>query len=194
MEITYEAIRKCPLFENLEEERFIELLSLFEEYELEDGKEIFQEGDDSKSLYFIAQGSVTLSRKSVGDDQLIFIELGEGEVFGEMSLIGKKTRSATAIAGKNTVIGKLSADDFAQLESLAIETYNSLHRKLNVIMCQRLTEATSNIVGMLSKFREEFSKTRGKDAETEKNQKHLHEFLQKLDEQGCSIFKALETF
>ena len=47
MEITYEAIRKCPLFENLEEERFIELLSLFEEYELEDGKEIFQEGDDS---------------------------------------------------------------------------------------------------------------------------------------------------
>ena len=62
-----------------------------------EGVTIFKTGDEAKEAYLIAKGEV----KIYGDEDDIKTEiatLGEGDIFGEMSLIKNKTRSADAVA------------------------------------------------------------------------------------------------
>lgn len=61
------------------------------------GAVIFKEGDKADAVYFLESGSVEISRNDAGK-KIILARLGKDAVFGEMSLIDKKPRSATVIA------------------------------------------------------------------------------------------------
>ena len=61
------------------------------------GETIFSEGQPGNKLFIVRSGSVALTTK-VENEVLPLTELGPGEVFGEMSLIDEKPRSATATA------------------------------------------------------------------------------------------------
>jgi EAL domain-containing protein (putative c-di-GMP-specific phosphodiesterase class I) len=63
----------------------------------EPGAEIFSEGDEGDYVYFIHRGKVELSTMSGGARKVI-TTLAEGDVLGEMALVDKKPRTATAIA------------------------------------------------------------------------------------------------
>ena len=63
----------------------------------EDGAVIFLENDSGDCMYYIIEGKVHISRSSTEGDVHI-ATLGEGEIFGEMSLFDRLPRSATAKA------------------------------------------------------------------------------------------------
>lgn len=62
-----------------------------------DGEIIVQEGSTGREMYVIQSGKVQVS-KSMGSTAIVLATLGEGEVFGEMSLIDSQPRSATVRA------------------------------------------------------------------------------------------------
>ncbi|MDO8136620.1 MAG: cyclic nucleotide-binding domain-containing protein [Candidatus Brocadiales bacterium] len=62
-----------------------------------DGEIIVQEGSAGREMYVIQSGKVQVS-KSMGSTVIVLATLGEGEVFGEMSLIDSQPRSATVRA------------------------------------------------------------------------------------------------
>ena len=69
-----------------------------------DGDIIVQEGSTGREMYVIQAGKVQVS-KSMGSTVIVLATLGEGEVFGEMSLIDAQPRSATVRAlGETRVI------------------------------------------------------------------------------------------
>lgn len=57
---------------------------------LEPGEVIFREGDPGDTMYYVAQGAVTLSR-----DGAVLRTMSVGEYFGEMALLTKSPRTAT---------------------------------------------------------------------------------------------------
>ncbi len=61
------------------------------------GECIFREGETGDRAYLIESGSVEISAKQHGAAQILSV-LGEGDVFGEMTLIDGHPRSATARA------------------------------------------------------------------------------------------------
>jgi len=63
---------------------------------------IFLEGQSSDCAYIIESGKVGIYREDSLGNRFLVRELGNKELFGEMSLIDKYPRSATAIALKNT--------------------------------------------------------------------------------------------
>lgn len=65
------------------------------------GEEIFRMGDPGESAYIIECGKVEVSTMQVGA-KMILAELGNGEIFGEMSMMDNAPRSATVTATEDT--------------------------------------------------------------------------------------------
>jgi CRP-like cAMP-binding protein len=66
------------------------------------GQEIFRQGQPPRDAYLIERGKVEISRTNNGAKVVIGYK-GVGDVFGEMALIDKAPRMATAIAIEPTV-------------------------------------------------------------------------------------------
>ncbi|WP_031481738.1 cyclic nucleotide-binding domain-containing protein [Maridesulfovibrio frigidus] len=63
------------------------------------GQEIFKEGQESSVAYMIKKGAVNIY-KVLNNEKIILARLGEGEIFGEMGIISKGSRTANAEAAE----------------------------------------------------------------------------------------------
>lgn len=84
------------------------------------GDVIFHEGDQGSVAYVVQQGRVRITRKTETGERATLGFVEEGGVFGEMALIDKSPRMASAIAdgavvciaiSEETVRAKLKASD-----------------------------------------------------------------------------------
>jgi len=84
----------------------------------EEGQVIFEEGSFGDWIYVVEEGSVELSKK-VGGKKIVLEVIQPGEIFGEISLLSKSERTATAIAVGETEIGVIDRmfldDEFNRL-------------------------------------------------------------------------------
>ena len=67
------------------------------------GAIIFKEGQASDTAYFVVEGSVDVCRHTCSGME-IFSTVKKGQFFGEMALINKKNRTATAVAKEYTTV------------------------------------------------------------------------------------------
>ncbi|MCH9649211.1 MAG: 2-oxoglutarate dehydrogenase E1 component [Deltaproteobacteria bacterium] len=81
------------LFKGVPEADVTELAKIATEVEAEDGQHIFRQGDPGEGLYVVLEGSVVIWR----DGELV-VELGVGEVVGELGVLDHSPRIADAIA------------------------------------------------------------------------------------------------
>lgn len=80
----------------------------------EPGEVVFHEGDAGDSLFMILSGNVEVLKNSGGQPHVVGA-LGPGEYFGEMALLGRHPRSATARALTSVDLLVLPATDFSAL-------------------------------------------------------------------------------
>jgi len=78
------------------------------------GATIIHEGTTGSSAYLILSGSVEVSKK-VGEEKLVLSRLVKGSIFGEMSLVDDKPRSATIIALEDTEVRIISRERFESM-------------------------------------------------------------------------------
>jgi CRP/FNR family transcriptional regulator len=71
------------------------------------GKTLFQEGKPNSSVYFIATGEADIYKSGVKLNSV-----GEGDVLGEMSLVGATTSSATVEARTDMALFRFGKDTF----------------------------------------------------------------------------------
>jgi len=105
-------VPKSPLFEVLGD---VEREAFVKEMEVEthdEGSVIITEGDPGTSMYVIASGEVkvyTRSTRSTGGT-IYLARLGEGDFFGEVSVLTGKPRTATITASQRTELLRLDRD------------------------------------------------------------------------------------
>ena len=78
--------------------------------EADPGRVIFEQGDDGSRMYFIEQGTVEIYQ-ATHSGNLCLALLGEGDFFGEMSLIAGGPRSASAKAHSTVRLRSISRED-----------------------------------------------------------------------------------
>lgn len=96
---------------------FYGTLRTFEREYFRAGERIIQYGDEGDCAYVIIDGKVTVSMKGRRtDDQskTIITELGEGEIFGELSLLTRESRSADVYAATNVDLMVIDKDIFQE--------------------------------------------------------------------------------
>ncbi|HYO75429.1 MAG TPA: cyclic nucleotide-binding domain-containing protein [Thermoanaerobaculia bacterium] len=102
-------VPKSALFEVLND---IEREAIVREMELEthdEGSVIINEGDPGTSMYLIASGEVKVYTRGTGTSTgtLYLARLGEGDFFGEVSVLSGKPRTATITASQRTELLRL---------------------------------------------------------------------------------------
>jgi CRP-like cAMP-binding protein len=94
---------------------------------------IFAEGESGEELYIIQSGSVKIT-KVVNDNEVILAILKPGDIFGEMSLLESKPRSATAIAYENTTLMTVLRKNFELMST----TQPQIISKLTQLLANRI--------------------------------------------------------
>ena len=103
------SVPKSPLFEVLENE---EREALIKEMELEthdEGSVIISEGEPGTSMYVITSGEVKVYTRGT-KGSVYLAKLGEGEFFGEVSVLTGKPRTATITASRRTELLRLDKE------------------------------------------------------------------------------------
>jgi CRP-like cAMP-binding protein len=116
--------------------------ALFEKFghSMEAGKIIFREGEEGDQMYIIHSGKVKISRNIAGKEHTLAI-MGKGDFFGEMAIVNRIRRTATA-----------TAIDRVELLAFTREGFQSMIKKnaqiaLSVIdkLCRRLQNTNLHI-------------------------------------------------
>ena len=77
------------------------------------GDILFYEGDGGDSAYVVESGVIAI-RHFKDEEYITLAELKEGALFGEIALIDKRPRSATAMATSDTVVREINKENFLE--------------------------------------------------------------------------------
>jgi CRP/FNR family cyclic AMP-dependent transcriptional regulator len=107
----------------------------------EPGQVIFREGEPGAVMFIIVQGEVEIRKRTSASTAKALISFHEGDIFGEMALIEKKPRSATAVATKPCRMLVLNE---ALLDSM-LENNADFAKKMIRILSERIRKADAII-------------------------------------------------
>lgn len=111
-----------------------------------DGVRLIEQGDLSNALYFIESGQATIetthdrSASPVG-----LMNVGAGDIVGEMSFYLGERRSASVVAKGDLVAWRLSGEAMDRLETEAPAAALCLHRSMATLVSARLAHANRHI-------------------------------------------------
>ncbi len=101
-------LRNLDIFEPLDDDALSDLTLLLELRTIPLGKVIIRKDDPGSSLYIVLQGQVAV----IADDGSRIAEMGEGKIFGEMSLLSGEPASNSVYTLAATRVAMLSAKNF----------------------------------------------------------------------------------
>ena len=88
-----DALGRCPFFADLTRGELRELAKVTEDMEVEEGKSLTREGAAGSEFFVIVDGEVAVTKE--GSEIRM---MGEGDFFGEISLLEDRPRTATVTA------------------------------------------------------------------------------------------------
>ncbi len=103
-------LRSVPLFDELLGDDLRSVAEIVEMVEPPAGTTVFSKGDPGEDMYVIVSGKIAIK-----DGAAEIASLGPREFFGELSVIDREARSASAIAVEPTQLLRLRAADLGEL-------------------------------------------------------------------------------
>src|SRR5512144_2521493 len=108
------------------------------------GTVLFREGDPGREMFVVQAGRVQIAKR-VGSVEMLLATLGQGEFFGEMSILNNKPRSATATVSEEAQLLVIDPKTFDAMIRGNAEIAIRMIKKL----ADRLQEADHQIENLL---------------------------------------------
>lgn len=102
-----ETLSQVELFEGLEPDELDKIAAIFEERTVAAGEVVAKQGDAGDELFVIWEGLVEVVHEETPEDPAprTVVNLGQGQVFGEMALVDFGPRSATVrVISENAIL------------------------------------------------------------------------------------------
>lgn len=103
------------LFGNLSAEEFRQMVSRLTLKHYEEGSVIVAEGDPGDSMFVVVNGEVSVNTINAKGKRITLANLGEGEFFGEISMLTGRPRTATIITNIDSDLLELSRNDYENI-------------------------------------------------------------------------------
>jgi HEAT repeat protein len=129
-------LKGSEFFRNFPGSDLAGIASLAEVVYVDAGEVVFQQGDDGDAFFVVVRGAIKISR-----GQIELATLGAREGFGEMALLDRDKRSATATAGEDTTLLRLDRPSFDR----AIEANPVVARGIYRVLTERLRNTLAQV-------------------------------------------------
>ncbi len=133
-QITAEQLELFEVLRELTTDERQELAPLFKVETYPSGKVIFREGDPGNKLYFVLRGVIQIEKVVDESSTTRLARLGCGEMLGEISVMDKSNRTATATAFVDVELAQMGRQ---QVDALVV-THPKIAAKIFVGMAQSL--------------------------------------------------------
>lgn len=104
------ALKKVDVCAATPDETLAAVAGLLEEVRVSAGQTVFQKGDLGECLYLVVDGEVRIH-----DGENTLSHLGEGDIFGETTLLDAEPRMASVTAVADTLLLRLASEPFFEL-------------------------------------------------------------------------------
>jgi cAMP-dependent protein kinase regulator len=131
-----EAPLRASLLSRLGTREFLSMLETLQPRIFQPGESIVEEGQPGSSMFAIVEGSVEVVRTLKSGRRRTVAFMGEGDFFGEMSLLASTPRFATVKAFERTAVLELTREQLEQL----LERHPSVEDVLQGFHRERLLE------------------------------------------------------
>jgi CRP/FNR family transcriptional regulator, cyclic AMP receptor protein len=108
-------LAKVTLFELLDENELAELAAVIDSELVRAGTMIFHAGDMGECLYIVRRGEVELYVRDTAGQKIVLTVAGDSDIFGELSMLDERPRSASAMALTDCELFLLDHDDLLLL-------------------------------------------------------------------------------
>lgn len=139
-----ELLKQAPLFESLNEKELHSLSEVCLPRIFPKDKIVIMAEEERDSLFVIHKGQVKVSIVNEEGKEVILSILGDGNFFGEMSLLDGHPRSANVTTMQETELLMVKRADFLQL----IQTTPQIAIKLLSVLAGRLRKTDRKIEGL----------------------------------------------
>ena len=143
---TFRLFASNRLFEGIEPEVLRDMRYGMQLLQFDTDEIVFNEGDKGDSLYLIGSGSVRISKQGRAGEQETLGVIESGSFFGEMALLDRQPRSATAVAAEPTILAGVDDEVFQYLLDLAP---SRLHLNFLRLVSERLRQVNSHFISEL---------------------------------------------
>jgi len=134
-------VRNIPLFAEMDDVELTHVANALKRRTFAAGQTVFYQGDPGNVAYIIESGQVRIYVHGEDGREVSVILYGPGDIFGEMALLDRRPRSATATAMEDSVLLALNADDFHR----HLRHSHQLALNLMLTLSTRLRETTEAI-------------------------------------------------
>lgn len=114
-------LKRIPLFADASDEELKQVAAFAESSEVPEGTEVIGEGEFSRALMAIEDGTATVTR-----DGEYVADLGPGDIFGEAGMLDDSMRSATVTATSPLKLISMGHFEVKRLKKDAPEVYASI--------------------------------------------------------------------
>jgi CRP/FNR family transcriptional regulator, cyclic AMP receptor protein len=145
-----ERFHQTPIFSNLAGREVGEILRITEEVHVDEGEDVFKPGDESDSFYIVLDGRVDIRIPSKDSEETVTIAtLSNHSVFGEMSFLGKRPRSAYATALERTRLNRVRGEEFfAMIDKGNVAAYKVTYN-FAMLIASRLRRVENELLEVL---------------------------------------------
>lgn len=136
-----ELLRSVPLFSDLEPDELQRFSQVAVPRSFPAATRVFHEGDSSDACYIVRSGSIRVTREHSDGRAITLATLGPGEVFGELAMLDRDVRSASAEALEDAEVLALPAREVRAL----LGRHPEISLKLVAALVRRLRAANERI-------------------------------------------------
>ncbi|MFN2197991.1 MAG: cyclic nucleotide-binding domain-containing protein, partial [Anaerolineales bacterium] len=113
---TIEQLESVEIFDGLSKQELLQIAAICSVVEFKAGEKITVQDSDGDDLFIIAAGFVEVNVQLRDGSPKSIVNLGPGQLIGEMALIDRGPRSATVIAlNQPTILYRIVQQDFEAL-------------------------------------------------------------------------------
>jgi serine/threonine protein phosphatase PrpC/CRP-like cAMP-binding protein len=137
-----DVLKKMPLFKHLTYKEIMRLLNVLVVKDYKAGEKIIEEKTDGEELFIILSGKVKLHK-----DEAFITHLERGAHFGEMALVDRSKRSASASAEEDSRALMLRRRDFYEIIRKEPVLATKLLWSFVQVLTERLRKTTADLSG-----------------------------------------------
>ena len=134
-------LRKVSLFKGVSQNELKRVADIAKRRKYNRGEIIFTKNTLGKTIFVVISGQIKIFAEFFSGRRKTFVYLDRGEFFGELALLGKPTRSASAQALSSSELLVIQQSDFYHI----LKNCPQVSQNLIMVLSQRLRDADKEI-------------------------------------------------